>query len=186
MDSSSLDQLKIKKEILVNKRKFLLQKELKKLRSVAHEKQFGVCPILNQRIPVEDMVVDHKHRTKSTTIGKDDCGIIRGVIQRQANVIEGKISNSFVRYGLGKFNISIPDFLRNLAEYLENPPLLKLNLIHPNEKPKAKKLKKLSYNKLKKMYTGKHMFPSYPASGKLTVPLQKLYKEYKLTPEFYK
>jgi hypothetical protein len=166
--------------------KQLEQKDLKKIRVFYHKQQKNTCPILKQEFPVDDMVVDHKHRKKSTKIGKDDCGLVRGVIQRQANVIEGKISNAYVRYGLGKFNVSIPEFLRNLADYLENPPLLEKRLIHPNEKSKLKKLKKTSFNKLKKMYDGNIKFPQYPRSGKLTVALEKLFEEYEIKPEFYK
>ena len=146
---------------------------------------------MKQKFPVDEMVVDHKHRKKSTPIGEDDCGFVRGIIQRQANVIEGKIANAFVRYGLVKFGITIPEFLRNLADYIENPPLFRLEprLIHPKEKAKPKKLKKASYNKLVKLMTlgiPKQKIPEYPKSKKLTVKLEKLFHEYHLIPEFYK
>ena len=176
----------IKKKV----RKQLNQSELKRLREVAHKKQNNICPILKQYIHVEDMVVDHKHRRKDIPVGKYGCGIIRGVIQRQANVIEGKISNAYIRYGLHKFNVTLPNFLRNLADYLENPPLKNLNLAHPSEKEKPKKLKKTAYNKLKKAYaekyTGKAKFPLYPKSGKLTIKLQALFKQYGVSVEYYK
>lgn len=168
--------------------KQLNQPDLKKVRKFYHKKQKGICPIMKQKFPVDEMVVDHKHRKKSTPIGEDDCGLVRGIIQRQANVIEGKIANAFVRYGLVKFGITIPEFLRNLADYIENPPLLKKQLIHPKEKAKAKKLKKSSYNKLKKWYST-HIgtkFPPYPKSGKLTVGLEKLFIAVEMEPEFYK
>ena len=97
--------------------------ELKVLRKQWHKEQGFICPILNQKIPHKDAVVDHKHRNKSTPVGKDGAGMIRGVIQRSANVIEGKLTNAYVRYGLHKFDITLPQFLRNLADYLELPPL---------------------------------------------------------------
>ena len=169
----------------------LESKDLKKVRKFFHKQQKNICPILKQEFDISEMVVDHKHRKKSTPIGEDDCGLVRGVIQRQANVLEGKISNAFVRYGMHKFGLTVPEFLRNLADYMENPPLFRLEprLIHPKEKGKVKKLKKISYNKLKKMcitegFKGK--FPAYPKSGKLIVALEKLFDLVNLEPEFYK
>lgn len=158
--------------------------ELKELRELFYKEQGGVCPLLNQKIPIENMVIDHKHRKKSTPVGENGAGMIRGVIQRSANVIEGKLSNSYIRYGLHKFDITLPDFLRNLADYLENPPLESEFLIHPSEKPKEPKLKKSCYNKLKKII-GYHC-PNYPKSGRVTKSLQKAFDQAKIEPEYYK
>ena len=165
------------------------QPELKKLRKHFHKKQQNICPILKQKIPCEDMVVDHIHRTKKDRVGENNKGLIRGIIQRSANVIEGKLVNSFVRYGLHKFNITVPEFLRNLADYIENPPLIKFKYIHPSEAPKPKKLSKRSFNKIEKLYTKE--FPNrgkilYPKRKYLTIKLQKLFQKYNITPEFLK
>lgn len=77
----------------------------------------------------------------------------------------------------------LPTILRSCADYLERKHL---PYIHPSEKPKAKKLKKSSYNKLLKAYDGKAKFPDYPTSGKLTIKLEKLFADYSMNPEFYK
>lgn len=158
-------------------------KDLKALRKKLFDAQGGVCPILNEVMAFEESVVDHQHRTKDEPIGKGGAGLIRGVIHRQANVIEGKIVNSFRRYGLHKFGISIPAFLRNLADYLEQD---NLRYIHPSEKPKQLLLKKSSYNALKKAAgRAERKFPEYPRSRKMTVALEKLFQKYKIKPEYY-
>jgi len=167
----------------------LKHSELKEIREFFHEQQRGICPIINQEIPIEDMVVDHKHRKKSTPVGENRCGMVRGVIQRSANVIEGKLSSAYVRYGLHKFDITLPDFLRNLADYLENPPLSEELLIHPSEAPPPKKLMKRSYNSLYTLYKKNPVrtpFPKFPKSGKMINALQNLYDYYELEPEYYK
>ena len=157
-------------------------KNLKKLRFKLYNKQNGICPLLKLKIPFKDAVVDHKHKTANELIGVKGAGLIRGVIHKSANALEGKILNNFKRLGLPKY-IDLPAFLRNLADYLEQEPL---PLIHPNEKPKPKHLKKISYNKLRKAYTGTAKFPDYPKSKKLTMPLKRLFSEYNILPEFYK
>lgn len=161
----------------------LKQPELKKIRRYLHKKQGGVCPILNQPFPLSEMVVDHQHMTKAENVGIDGAGLVRGVIQRQANVIEGKLTNAYRRYGLHKYDITLSDFLRNLAAYLEQH---NLPYIHPNEKPKAPKLKKASYNKLRKLVGDDIKIPDYPKSQKMTAGLEKLFISHNLAPEYYR
>ena len=183
-----------KKQLLTQ----LPQKDLKALREKHYHLQGGVCPILGCKYPIEDATLDHCHSTKKDTIGVNGKGLVRGVIQRQANSLEGKITNAYTRLGIHKFDITLPRFLRNLADFLESPPLDHLQLIHPTEKSKPKIISKASYNKLKKMllkkkYSGK--LPAYrmrkkgkslkPAQ-KLTKPLQLLYDKVQLEPTYYK
>jgi len=163
--------------------KELKQKDLNPLRAQLHNEQNGICPILKQQFDVSEMVIDHQHKyKKSDPNGVDGAGMVRGCIQYQANVIEGKVSNAYKRYGLHKF-ISLPDLLRNLADYLEQE---NLPYIHPDEVEKPKKLMKSSYNLLKSSYNGKAKFPAYPKSGKITKPLERLFEAYKIDPQFYK
>lgn len=161
----------------------LKQTDLKPLREKLHQEQQNICPILKQEFDISEMVIDHQHKQKkSDTNGDDGGGMVRGCIQNQANVLEGKISNAYKRYGLRKY-ISLPDFLRNLADYLEQE---NLPFIHPSEKEAPQKLKKSSYNLLKKSYVGRAKFPPYPKTGKMTAPLQRLFERFKITPSFYK
>lgn len=147
------------------------------LRYEQWEKQHKFCPILKQFIRYEDACFDHKHKTKAEPLGEDGKGLLRGVLHFQANSWEGKVTNAFKRCGLHKFDISLPEALRNLADYIENPPM-KPEYIHPNERPKPKKLGKRDFNRIIKyyfqMYPNRRKLPEYPKSGKINKELEKL------------
>lgn len=160
----------------------LKQSDLSPLREKLHREQDNTCPVLKQEFDVTEMVIDHQHKRKSDPIGENGGGLVRGCIHNQANVIEGKITNTYKRYGLHKF-MPLPELLRSLADYLEQE---NLPYIHPSEREKPKKITKRSYNALKKVYTGKAKFPAYPTSGKLTAPLRRIYERFNVTPDFYK
>lgn len=171
--------------------KIIKQGELSALRSRLHEEQGGVCPILKQKFAVEEMVVDHEHRkNKSKPIGSGDgSGLIRGAIQRHANALEGKITNNWRRNGMDKFDITLPDFLRNLADYLERD---NTDIVHPSELPSPKIVKKSCFNKLvKAMQKEGKVAPTYRLSPKgkkiqkLTKTLAKQFETYNIDVEFY-
>jgi len=157
--------------------------QLANLRFQQWEKQNKICPILKQKIEYKDAVIDHKHITKKeiqeSKLGKDGKGLLRGSLHRQANSWEGKVTNAFKRYGLHKLNISLPEALRNLADYIENPPM-EQKYIHPNEKPRPEKIGKRQYNKICKhyfkMYPKRKKLPKYPKNGRITKELKKLLK----------
>lgn len=157
--------------------KEITQKEFKELRYEQWRKQWCECPILKQKILYKDAVFDHKHKTKLEKLGENGKGCLRGVIHFQANSFEGKVTNSFKRYGLHKFNIPLPEMLRNLADYVENPPM-KPEYIHPKERPKAKKLGKRDFNRIIKyyfqMFPRKRKLPIYPKSGKMNKKFEKM------------
>lgn len=152
---------------------------LKNFRKEHYDNQEGICPILKQHVPFEDTVVDHQHKTKAEELGKNGAGLVRGVIHNAANAAEGTITSIYKRRGLHKL-ISLPDYLRNLADYLENPPLITFGFVHPNEKPKAKMLGKREFNRVIKywlqMYP-KRKQPAFPKSGKMTKDFEKWVKE---------
>ncbi len=178
MFNKEIQQLKKSNEI-----RQLKQSELAPLREDLHTLQNNVCPIIKQEFPIEEMTIDHQHKQKkSDENGVNGGGLVRGCIHFQANAFEGKVTNAYKRCGIHKF-LPLPLVLRRLADYLEQP---NLPLIHPSEKPADKKLKKTSYNLLRKTYDGKAKFPAYPKSGKLTAPLKKLFDKYNIKPEFYK
>ena len=146
------------------------------------------CPVLNKEIPLEKMALDHAHKTKSEEYSETK-GVIRTALDFRANAVLGKLENAIKRTGLDKdpdFNIA--DFLRNAADYFEKGAYIDENdyyYIHPNEVKKDPKISKSNYNKLKKLYTQekrKAKFPEYPASGKLTKPLEKLFNEFEISP----
>ncbi len=116
----------------------------------------NICPILKIKLTSEDSVVDHKHRQrKSDEINEENGGLIRGILNRFANIYIGKIENNYKRYGLHKY-ISLPDLLRNIADYIENPPLYKDKLIHPTERYPEKKLGKREFKKFKDYLINKY------------------------------
>ena len=83
--------------------KQLKNSELKPLRIKLHEEQNHICPVLNQKFDHVEMVIDHQHKRIADPIGVNGDGLVRGCIHNQANVIEGKITNTYKRYGLHKF-----------------------------------------------------------------------------------
>ncbi len=181
--------MNLKKPVLLKKPIKIYEKisDLPIFRKREHDKQNEICPILKIKVPFEDTVIDHKHKNKKDIIGVNGGGLIRGVIQRQANALEGKITNNFKRLGLNKY-IKLPDFLRNLADYLENPPIKQI-YIHPTEERKMGDLKKNSFKKINKLYQKKYPSRkelSYPKSGKMTKNLRVVYKEFNIKPEFNK
>lgn len=160
--------------------------DIKGLKEKLHEDQGELCPILKHWFPPELIVLDHAHKSKrADEPGVDGKGLIRGCIHTSANIILGKIENSWVRTGLHKQDyITLPMVLRNMADYLEREHL---PFIHPTEKIPEKKLKKSSFNKLIKTMKedSAKKLPTYPSSKKLTKELAKLYEKYNTEPEFY-
>ena len=155
--------------------KQLRQKDISSIRDkILIEDQDGVCYIC-KRVPKRP-TLDHHHqkRIKGT-------GLVRGVLDSNMNVFLAKIENNASRYAIKAEDL--PEILRNVADYLEKD---QYPYIHPSEAPKAPKLKKSSYNRLKKIYDLKRKFPEFPKSGKLTKGLTKIYEIYGIEPEFYK
>lgn len=161
----------------------LKQSELKELKRQLHDAQGNICPLLKIKVPLDEMVVDHKHKLKSNPAGPNGDGLVRGAIEFRANAMEGKISNNWKRYYGGdesKHPITLSDYLRNLADFLENPPC-EQKYIHPSEKPKVKKLGKRVFNKIAKLYA-----EEYPNRKELTYPKScKPTKKIKLLAEQY-
>ena len=148
--------------------------EVPALRAKLLEEQSGTCPICCN--DVDAPCLDHEHTKKIKGSGQ-----VRGVICRMCNVFLGKIENNCTRYKISLFEL--PRTLRNIADYVEKPhhPYM-----HPSEAPKIPRLKKTSYNKLKKAYSGRAKFPEYPKQKKLTKGLKALFEKYEIEPEFYK
>lgn len=156
--------------------KILKEKDIKPLREALSKKQRGLCLICKK--PLNAPCLDHHHKKRIKGSGR-----IRGVLCRSCNVMLGKIENNCVRYSISQEEL--PEILRSMAWYLERTYL---PYIHPSDAPKIPKLKKSSYNKLKKIMKadpGRKKCPEYPKSGKLTKPIKVLYKEFQLKPEFY-
>lgn len=150
--------------------KKLNYKELKKLRKEQWKKQGEKCAVLDKKIKYKDATMDHKHVKGEEEIGKNGAGLLRGVLDFRVNSFEGKVSYWYTRLGLHKL-IELPKLLRNLANFLESPPIKQI-YIHPSERKKPRKLGKREYNNIKKhyfkMYPTRRKIPAYPKSGRVT------------------
>jgi len=151
--------------------------EVKEFREELLLEQENICPLCEQHINKNDAALDHDH----------DSGEIRGVLHSTCNSLEGVIKSRFRRAGVHKLTDLIT-YLENLLVYLQKEHL---EVLHPTSIPKPKKLKKSSYNYLKKRYKlskdkrHKKKFPDYPKSKKLTKGLTQLYFELFVEPEYY-
>ena len=87
------------------------------------------CPILNMPLLEKDAVLDHDHVN----------GCIRDVIHRDANQFEGRVLNLFKRYVRSRTDLTLPQVLRNLADYLEFHTDMPSMLRHPQHAGTVKK-----------------------------------------------
>lgn len=166
--------------------------EIRELKELWLKEQNNTCPILKQEFENESFVIDHLHcSAKEDPDEETGKGFCRGAIHNCANVVEGKILKDFIRYGLLKY-ISVPDFLRNLADYLESNKFHSENdiYIHSTEKPLKPRLSKNSYNKLVKEIhknnTKTKIPPFVDKRGNFNKQLEKLFNKYNIVPEFSK
>jgi len=139
---------------------YMKSKDIKVLKERIWKRQNKICPILGIEIPLDKAVLDHKHKLKSDFPGPNK-GTIRTFLDFRANALAGKMENAFKRYfgsDESKHPISLPEFLRNTADYLENGDYVEtydntdIYYIHPNEVPKRIKIKKSEQNKINKYY----------------------------------
>jgi hypothetical protein len=147
--------------------------DIKTIKRELLEKQGFKDAITGKDLDEEHSVLDHQHKLrKSQPIGEDGAGLVRGVLDRQVNVAEGKICNALRRYcGICTVQERI-DFLEKLVYYYR---MYKTSYIHPSEKPSEPKVSKRLYNQKKKVYETmfNRKFPDYPKSGKMTKDLEK-------------
>jgi 5-methylcytosine-specific restriction endonuclease McrA len=159
----------------------LKRKDIPKYRLKLLSQQNFTCQICQVKIPQsgQGSALDHQHRRrKSDPIGLNGGGLIRGVLCRGCNIIEGKVWNNAHRFGKQD---NIPQLLRNMAVYLEqkNYPW-----IHPSEAPKEPKVSKRQYNKLRKTIKRKQLRspPVLSKRQKLTKDLDRLFKIHEISP----
>jgi len=170
----------------MNKFKEMKQKDIKILKEKIWLANNKKCPILDEEIPLDKMVLDHIHKKKDDEYAVDK-GVIRTALEFRVNAFFGKMENAFKRYGLEK-EYNLADMLRNAADYFDEGAYVDEDgylYVHPNEVKKDPKISKRNYNKLKKEYgltQRKKKFPEYPKSGKLSVGLKALFKEFEINP----
>ncbi len=162
----------------------VLVKDTKSFRYKFWEKQDQKCPILGIKIPFSKTSLDHKHRRKSDIIGGPDrLGLIRAVLHKETNVLEGKVVNYWKRSSLQKIpGVKLSDVLRRLADYYDMsindsypvPP----KYVYPTEhmKESKKKLGKREYKKVISLY--REVYPGRKKLPKRTKYLTKSWIEY--------
>ena len=152
--------------------------EVKELREKILENQGFKCAICGKDIRNDPgFALDHQHKlNKNQTLGTDGAGLIRGVLCRDCNVLEGRIWNNSTRYKQFKTVKERNEFLKQLIQYYENGTY---PFIHPTEKVPLKSISKRQYNKLKKVCL---KVPEYPKSTHLTKKLEELFNKYKINP----
>ena len=174
----------MKRRNLTSKKKIvqLKQSDIPEIREKFLKKQNGKCAICKKEAVRPCLDHEHKKRLKGS-------GLCRGVLCSNCNVFLAKMENNCVRYAIGIKQL--PQILLNVVDYIQAEHS---HYMHHSEKRKARKLKKSSYNKFKKLWlkefsrAGRSM-PNrlvYSKSGMLTKPLKIEYKKVGLKPEFYK
>jgi len=130
-------------------------KTIKPLRDAILQKQKGLCTICGN--PVQDPTLDHEHikKVKGT-------GFIRAVCCSKCNTFIARAENNAARHSISLR--SLPNVLRNMADHLEN----QIDIIHPTEIPKRKKVGKREWNKVVKYY-----FKAFP--NRRTLPKKPTY-----------
>lgn len=87
-------------------------------------RQSGKCPITKRDLRASaatNAVVDHDHST----------GIIRAVLPRAINGLEGKLVQACIRWGGCKSKVDVIKMLRGIADYLEYHLTARTEWIHP-------------------------------------------------------
>ena len=93
--------------------KYITQSRLSEWRKKNGPKK---CPITQAEM--NDNVVDHCHLS----------GEIRGVLHRQSNAFLGKVENAWKRYTARSADVSLPEALRKMADWIE---FSRAGLLHP-------------------------------------------------------
>lgn len=86
--------------------------DVKKVREELTKRQDNLDAITGLEIPTKQHVLDHCH---------DDNQYVRAVLHRQSNAALGKIENLYVRYLRHWYPYDLPTFLRQCADYLDQP-----------------------------------------------------------------
>lgn len=85
--------------------------DVKRVREQLLLQQHGLDLLTREFIVPGQAALDHNHKTQ----------FVRGVLSRQANAVLGKIENLWTRYLSYWYNGTLPEFLRQCADYLERP-----------------------------------------------------------------
>ena len=85
--------------------------DVKKVREKLYQEQGGKDILTGLELAFKDSVTDHNHETQ----------YVRGILHRQSNAVLGKIENLHTRYLGYWYPGTLPEFLRQAADYIERP-----------------------------------------------------------------
>jgi hypothetical protein len=94
-------------------------KDVAKVRELLYNEQDGKDALTGLELPKDKLCLDHNHRTQ----------YVRGVLHRQINAALGKLEGVHTRYLSYWYSGTLPDFLRQAADYIEKED--DLRFIHP-------------------------------------------------------
>lgn len=121
-------------------------KDTARVRELLLKEQGGMCLLTRKPIPKGKEALDHNHKTQ----------FVRGVLHTHSNVMLGKIENAWDRYMAWWCPISLPEFLRHTANFLEREQ--PKDYIHPKFIKKLeiefKKLREPKKDSLLSVYAG--------------------------------
>ena len=83
--------------------------DVKKVRESLYKEQEGKDALTQLELPLDKLCLDHNHSTQ----------YVRGVLHRQINCALGKLEGVHTRYLSYWYSGSLPEFLRQAADYLE-------------------------------------------------------------------
>jgi hypothetical protein len=111
--------------------------ELPIIRKELISKQNGICPVCGKdltRTAVKNLVVDHDHST----------GIVRAVLHRNCNALEGKVSRLLRTWGRAKNLLEVINTLERLIAFWKLHSTPQTEWIYYNHKTAAEK--RAAYN----------------------------------------
>jgi len=111
--------------------------DLPKIRQELIVKQNGLCPICGKdltRVATKNLVVDHDHST----------GVIRAVLHRGCNGLEGKVLRFLTTWGKAKTKLEVIGTLKRLINFWELHSTPQTDFIYYNHKTAAEK--RAAYN----------------------------------------
>ena len=131
---------KVRKEVVKETTHLYTPTDVAKVRKLLYDEQGGKDALTGLDLPDKQQCLDHSHQSQ----------FVRGVLHRQVNCALGKLEGVHTRYLRYWYSGSLPDFLRQAADYLEKEE--DTRYIHPGF--------------LKRLQT---MFNSLPEGGKKAV-----------------
>lgn len=147
------------------------------------------CAILKEEILLSEATLDHAHGKITDHVGVNGKGLVRAILHRECNGLEGKVWRYWNRTSI-KNKYKLQDVLRNLADYYDmieqgNLPI-EQKYIYPSEKPEEPKelFTAAQYKKIKNYYF--KVFPRRKKLPKKTKYLTDDIREYLSTIDEYR